>query len=339
MRVAIVLAAAVLLGVVPAAHAQAPSVPYDFDGRTIRLMVPSAAGGAADLEMRLISQHIVKYLDGTPNFVVQNVGGAGGRRMLEFLAQLDPVAEPAMAVLSSTLPFIARAGGLARTFDPNTTNWVGGYLRSTSICVVGTRSGIASIDDLRTADFVFGGNSATGTGAANYAILQRAFGLRIVPVFGYDTTANLALAVSRDEIDGACGPYSTLPTVFQQFIDSGDMKLLLYLGAERRDDLGVPYAYDLPNVAGTDDFLAAVRTAIGFSRPLAIPAGADPAFVEAMRTAFDRVMADPEFVAAAARLNIDLAYRSAADIAAETAALYATPDTLIEEIKTFLYEN
>lgn len=317
----------------------APPAPYDFTGRTIRFLVGSDAGAGADTESRLIARYIVRYLPGEPSIVVQNIPGAGGARMLEFLSQLDPIAEPTFANISSILPFRARVGDFPGVFDPRTVNWVGGYLRSSQVCVVGTHTGIETLDDLRSQNARFGAQSATGTTAANYAILSRAYGLRIEPVYGYDSVAVMVLAVTRGELDGVCASYSTLPISFQPGIDAGELRLLFYLGAEPRDDIGVPYAYDLPIVAGTADFLAAARAAIGFSRPLAIAPGADPAFIAAIREAFDRMMMDPEFIAEAARFDIELRYRSAADLDRLTAELYAAPDATIEEIKNFLYEN
>ncbi|MCC6736981.1 MAG: hypothetical protein IT534_12755 [Bauldia sp.] len=334
----IAAAAVVLAGFVSAAPAQAPAPAYDFTGRTIRLLVGNAAGGVTDTETRLVARHIVKYLPGNPSIVVQNIPGGGGMRLLEFMSQLDPVREPTIAQISSAIPFQARAGALDGLFDPRTTEWIGAFLRSTSICIVGTRSGIATVEDLRQRDATFGALSATGTTTANYAILKRGFGLRITPIYGYDTVGSIALAVARGEIDGACGPYSSYPVTFAPLIESGDLKLLLYMGPERRDDIAAPYAYDFPIVEGQLAFFEAITAAIGFSRPIIAPAGSDPAFVAAMRVAFEQMMVDPDFIAEAATLNIDLRYRSAAELAEMTAALYATPEELVAEIRAFLFE-
>ncbi len=334
----VVTAAAVLLGLASSAPAQAPAAPYDFAGGTIRFLVGNAAGGVADTEMRLVARHIVNHLPGDPTVVIQNLPGAGGARMLEFMAQLDPVTEHAIAQISSAIPFQARAAALDGVFDPRTASWVGGFLRSTSICVVGRLSDIETVADLYDRDATFGGLAATGTTAANYAILSRGLGLRINPIYGYDTIGSLALAVARGEIDGTCGPYSAYPVTFAPLIETGDLKLLLYIGAEERTDIAAPYAYDFPLVEGQADFFEAIKAAVGFARPLAIPAGADPAYVAAMRIAFDEMIADPAFIAEAATLNIDLRYRSPAELGAMTAALYATPQPLVDEIRAFLFE-
>jgi tripartite-type tricarboxylate transporter receptor subunit TctC len=334
----VVTAAAVLLGLASSAPAQAPAAPYDFAGGTIRFLVGNAAGGVTDTEMRLVARHIVNHLPGSPTIVVQNLPGAGGLRMLEFVSQLDSIAEPTLFQLSSSIPFQARAGALGSVFDPRTVNWVGGFLRSTSICVVGTRSGIVTLDDLRTRDATFGALAGTGVTAANFAFLRRGLGLRINPVYGYDTTGNLALAVARGELDGTCAPYSAYPVTFAPLVEAGEIRLLTYLGAERRDDIDVPYAYDLPLVDGQAGFFEAIRAALAFSRPLAMPAGTDPALVAAMRAAFDQMMEDPAYIAEAAALNIDLRYRSPLELEEMTAALYATPEDLVQEIRAFLLE-
>ena len=111
LRIVMMTAATLLLGIVVSAPAQTPAAPYDFNGRTIRFLVGNAAGGITDTEMRLVARHIVHHLPGSPTIVVQNLPGAGGLRMLEFVSQLDPIAEPTLFQLSSSIPFQARAAG------------------------------------------------------------------------------------------------------------------------------------------------------------------------------------------------------------------------------------
>ncbi|MGV8839148.1 MAG: hypothetical protein ACWA6X_02470 [Bauldia sp.] len=332
------MAAILLAGLVSAAPAQVQAPAFDFAGRTIRFLVGYPAGGVNDTELRLISRHIVKFLPSNPDIVVQNVAGAGGLRMLEFMSRLDPVRELTVAQVTSTMPFQARAGALDGVFDPRTTAWIGGFLRSTTICIVGTRSGIESVEDLRQRDATFGGISATGMTAANYAILRRGLGLRIDPVYGYDGVASIALAVARGELDGMCGPYSTYPVTIAPLIEAGEVRMILYLGAERRDDLAVPYAYDFPLAAGQQEFFQAIAAVVGFARPIVAPAGSDPAYVAALRYAFDQMIVDPAFMAEAAALNVDLRYRSAAELEEMTQILYATPEELVAEIRTFMLE-
>ena len=50
--------------------------PY-FQGKTIRIVSGYPAGDVNDLWPRLIAQHMTKYIPGNPNFVIQNMTGAG----------------------------------------------------------------------------------------------------------------------------------------------------------------------------------------------------------------------------------------------------------------------
>ena len=48
-----------------------------YKGKTIVLIVGTAAGGGFDTYSRMIARHLGKYLPGNPNTIVQNMPGAG----------------------------------------------------------------------------------------------------------------------------------------------------------------------------------------------------------------------------------------------------------------------
>lgn len=48
--------------------------PY-YEGKTIRIIVSSGAGGGTDTAARLVSRFIPKYIPGNPKIVVQNMPG------------------------------------------------------------------------------------------------------------------------------------------------------------------------------------------------------------------------------------------------------------------------
>lgn len=50
-----------------------------FKGKTVRIIVPFAAGGGYDIDSRIMGQHMGKYIQGNPLFVVAtNAGGSIG---------------------------------------------------------------------------------------------------------------------------------------------------------------------------------------------------------------------------------------------------------------------
>ena len=72
------------------AAAMADSVADFYKGKTLRVIVASSAGGGYDAYSRVLADHIVKYLPGNPNAVVQNMPGAGGLRAANFIYNRAP---------------------------------------------------------------------------------------------------------------------------------------------------------------------------------------------------------------------------------------------------------
>src|SRR3982751_4759415 len=99
MRLSIVAAvAATALAVAPQVHAETVS----FEGKQIRLIIPSTAGGGTDVAARLVARFFNKYLPGNPAVVPQNMPGGGGVTSLNFLAQQAKPDGLTIAVSSST---------------------------------------------------------------------------------------------------------------------------------------------------------------------------------------------------------------------------------------------
>ena len=48
-----------------------------YQGKTVRVIVGGSAGGGYDTYTRLIARHLGKHVPGNPNFVVENMTGAG----------------------------------------------------------------------------------------------------------------------------------------------------------------------------------------------------------------------------------------------------------------------
>jgi len=50
-----------------------------FHGKTIRIIVGTSPGGGFDVYSRTLARHMGKYMPGNPNFMVENMPGAGHR--------------------------------------------------------------------------------------------------------------------------------------------------------------------------------------------------------------------------------------------------------------------
>ena len=80
-----------MLSIPTAAFAQADKNVEDFfKGKTIRIVVGAAAGTAYDGYSRLIARHLGRFLPGAPQFVVNNMLGAGGMVATNWLYNVAP---------------------------------------------------------------------------------------------------------------------------------------------------------------------------------------------------------------------------------------------------------
>src|SRR3954467_5708077 len=61
-----------------------------YRGKTVRMIVGSAAGGGYDGYARLVARHFSKHIPGYPTVVVQNIPGAGGTKAGSYVALQAP---------------------------------------------------------------------------------------------------------------------------------------------------------------------------------------------------------------------------------------------------------
>src|ERR1051325_10434339 len=70
--------------------AQAQPVADFYRGKTINMTIGVGVGGEYDIQARLVARHIGKHIPGNPTVVPQNMTGAGGLRMINYLYNVAP---------------------------------------------------------------------------------------------------------------------------------------------------------------------------------------------------------------------------------------------------------
>src|SRR5882757_5169375 len=70
--------------------AQAQTAAEFYRGKTINVYIGVGVGGEYDIQARLVARHIGKHIPGNPTVVPQNMTGAGGLRMINYLYNVAP---------------------------------------------------------------------------------------------------------------------------------------------------------------------------------------------------------------------------------------------------------
>src|SRR2546421_6111859 len=84
------LVAGLLLASHLSVPARAQSVADFYRGKIVNVLVGVGVGGEYDLQARLVARHIGKHIPGNPNVVPQNMTGASGLKMTNYLYQQAP---------------------------------------------------------------------------------------------------------------------------------------------------------------------------------------------------------------------------------------------------------
>lgn len=321
---ALAFAAMVLVALVSPARAQ--SVEDFYRGRTVNIIVGFSAGGGYDLYARLLGRYIGRHIPGNPAVSVQNMPGAGSLKATQYVYSV--AAKDGLTLGSVSRGMLTDPLLKATNFDPIRLTWLGSITSETSVCATWKTSAVTTWDDMFKREFSLGSN-ALGDDTANFALIMRnVFGAKVKLVTGYPGGNDVNLAMERGEVDGRCGwSWSSLKSQKHWL---PNVNLLVQFNLEKNADLpNVPRAIER---AANDEQRQVLRLLVAgqyvgrpfFSSP-DIPADRQAA----LRTAFDATMRDPEFLAEAAKADMEITPLSAGAIETFLAELYKTPKDVV----------
>jgi tripartite-type tricarboxylate transporter receptor subunit TctC len=329
-----VAAAALLGGAFSAAAVNAESAEEFYRGKQIRLIVGNAVGADYDLGARVLSRHMSRHMPGGPTILVQNMPGAASIGAANYVAGVGAKDGTLFGSVSRNLPAQAVIGREALRADPRGFRWIGSSGTNTVVCYVRRASAIRTADDLFTRDLIVGGIGSGSTQSIVPTALQRLLNMRFKVVEGYKGNADALVALERGEIDGLCSGFSPLRTTHASLLMEGHVRLLLHSGT-----VPLAEAPDIPSFhafAKTDKqrrILKFLFSSDDFGRPYFAPPGIPGDRLSALRTAFAAALKDESLQADAAKMQLDMTYRSPEAIETFVQELYAMPAELIREIQ------
>jgi tripartite-type tricarboxylate transporter receptor subunit TctC len=286
--------------------AQAQSVGDFYKGKTVNLLIGVGVGGEYDLQARLTGRHIGKHLPGNPTIVPQNMTGAGGIKMANYLYTVAPKDGTYMGMMSNTLPLLQAIDQPGLQFDVSKFNWIGSIAPTVETMAAWHTSGIKTVDEVRQKEVIAG---ASGKGAMTYtfpAAMNEFLGTKFKIILGYEGGNAINTAMERGEVQARNNTWSSWKATKPTWLKDKDITILAYAGPKPKDLNGVP---SLKELAKSDDdrkVLDLLTSGTEFGRPLALTPGVPAERVKAMRAAFDATMTDPAFVADANKLKFEI---------------------------------
>jgi tripartite-type tricarboxylate transporter receptor subunit TctC len=304
-----------------------------YRGKNISLIIGYSVGGGYDLYGRLLARHMGKHIPGRPTIVPQNLTGAGSLRAASFLysaAAKDGTVFGTFGRTIATTPLLTPASA---QFDASKFAWLGSITNEVSMCVAWHTSPVKVWKDSLEKQITLGGEG-TGADPDVYALLYKnVFGAKWKLVTGYPGTNDTMLAMERGEVDGLCGlSWSTLISRHKQWFDERKINVVIQAALKKQPELkDVPLALDLARDDEQAQILKLFLTSQEMARPFAAPPGIPADRKAALVTAFEQTMRDPEFLAEAAKLNMEVNPLDSKRMEHLIAELYATPRDVVEK--------
>lgn len=328
------IAAALALG---PAQAQDPVEAF-YRGKSVNVVIASAAGGGFDAYGRIVSRHLGRHIPGNPTMIAQNMPGAAGATATFHVMN---VGARDGTVLGAIHPgnIIEPIFGDKRKvrYDPSAFQYIGNANNDVYVCYARMDAPAKSFEEAMTKELIIG-SSGEGASTRDFPLLlNRVLGTKFKVLLGYSGNREVQLAIERGEIHGQCG--AGWSSVISNHPDWFEKKLMRVLAQEashshpQLDAWGVPKSVDFAKTQEQRDVLDLVYAQERFGRPYVMATEVPPERVAAMRKAFMAMARDPAFLAEAKKLNLDVDASSGEEVQALVKKVFATPAHIVELAK------
>ena len=308
---------------------------FEAASQPVTMVVGYTPGGAYDIYTRAFARHVGKHLPGNPTVVVQNMAGAGSMRSANFLYNSAPKDGNTFGMFARGLAMLPLLDNRGIQFDAQKFSWIGSVTTEVAITLAWGKRPFKSIVDIQKNEMVVG---ATGTGADSVIfpyIMNGVLGTKFRVIIGYPGANDSLLAMERGEVDGlGSTSWSTVASGRPDWIREKKITIIVQNSLKKHPSLpDVPLIMDY---AKTDSDRAVLELIFGRQQmafPIAAPPGVPAERLAVLRRAFEATMKDPEYIAEARKLNLDVDPASGAEIDALLKRIYASPQAVIQRAR------
>jgi tripartite-type tricarboxylate transporter receptor subunit TctC len=330
-------AGAGLLGLTQGALAQ-DQVAAFYKGRTVTMVIGSAPGGGYDLYGRMIARYLSRHIPGNPTVIAQNMPGAASNVAAAYIYNVAPKDGSVIGAIFMGAVVDQLFGEAKRnTHDTSKFNYIGNANSDAYVCLVRSDAGINSFADLLQKEVVLGA-SAEGASTRDFPVLlKNLLGAKFKIVAGYPGTREINLAMEKGEVQAGCGQtWSSVAATYPSWFKNNLIKPIVQESNVDYPELGrmgVPLARDFAKTDEQRQILELIYSQTKFGRPYVVAPGVPQERVEALRKAFMATIKDPDFVAEAKRINLDVDAIAGDELQQLIAKLYATPPEIVEKAR------
>ncbi|MFQ5851318.1 MAG: Bug family tripartite tricarboxylate transporter substrate binding protein [Candidatus Binatia bacterium] len=316
-----------------------------YKGKTVRIIVCCTPGGFYDRWARLFARYLGRYIPGNPDFIVQNMPGAGSLIATNYVYK---VAKPDGLTIVMPLGQIYLdqfIGTKQVRFDIRKFHWIGTQEKSHMVLYMRADAPYKTVEDiLKAKERPKCGSS--GTASAGHIVpkvLEEGLGAKFKIVSGYPGGSEIDVAVERGEV--ICRGM-TIPPHFgrEPFITwhkRGFDRHIIQTGRKRDSRApDTPTIYELMDQYKTPEVnrrIVSVLTGSGeLGRPFAVAPGVPPDRVRILRAAYAKALKDPQLLAEAKKGKMDVDPTPGKEVQALVNRVMNQPPEVVERVKKIM---
>lgn len=284
-----------------------------FKGKELRILVGYDVGGGYDIYARTVANHLARFIPGSPTVVVQNMPGADGLKVADYMYLQAPKDGTVIALTNRNIavaPILGLVDANSIRYEAQKFYWIANLNSEVSVAVFRTDAGVSSVEDLKKKPIIVGSTGLTANNAVYPYVMNNLIGTQLKVVTGYPGTSAVVLALERGEVQGIGGwAWSSIMVQRPHWIRDKTIVTLLQLGIDKVPELvGVPSIFDFAKNDETRQALQLIFSPDTLGRPFFAPPGISAETGQILRSAFKRLANDPEFQAAAAKAKLEIAF-------------------------------
>ena len=216
-----------------------PAAADDFyAGKQIAFIVGAGVGGGYDLQARTVARHLGKHIPGNPSIVVQNMPARIAAANHMFSAA--PKDGTTIALLQRGILLAKLVYPTGVRYELDKFNWITSLNSETAVTLAWHNTPHRTAKDLFDKELIVGG--ITGVDPETTPKLYNALiGTKFKVVTGYNSTAQIALAIERGEVHGiADWSWSSLKAVRPYWLRDKQVTLLMQGALQKEPRAGRP---------------------------------------------------------------------------------------------------
>jgi len=307
-----------------------------YQGKSIRLLVGSAPGGGYDSYARTFAQYLRRHIPGEPTIVIQNMPGAGGMVVTNWLFHVAPKDGTAFGLLQRGIPFHPYFGEKNAKFVPTEFNWLGSFNSETSVVSISSKSKVKTLRDALTMTAVLGG-SGPNDSETHPSLMNNTIATKFRIASGYKSNTEVLLAMERGEVEGVGGSWGSLKALRPNWLRDHEVNVVVQTGRTKHPDLpDVPMIEEFV-IQPEDKLMWQVMVALGtLGRPLVVPPGVPGDRVQILRAGFEATMKDPDYLAEMQKSNRELEPIGSEEVQQALAQVARVPQATLLKLNDFI---